>query len=144
MQALEGEIPRIYEAGHEMFNSRLHARGATTGAIIPSSPPSRERFARLANSSSTANPPAATTKICRRRLHRLRLWARRTGVPREILITHYPHPVRSPPRKATSWDRKRLPNWLESGTERRVGHQSSAERPGCSSNMSFVRNQERD
>ena len=43
--------------------------------------------------------------------------------------------------KATSWDRKRLPNWLERGTERRVGHQSSAERPGCSSNMSFVRNQ---
>ena len=57
------------------------------------------------------------------------------------LITHNPHPVRSPSRKATRWDRKRLLNRFESGTKRRAGRQISAERLRCSSNMSFVRNQ---
>ena len=59
-----------------------------------------------------------------------------------FLITHNPHPVRSPSRKATRWDRKRLLNRFESGTKRRAGRQISAERLRCSSNMSFVRNQE--
>ena len=59
-----------------------------------------------------------------------------------LLITHNPHPVRSPSRKATRWDRKRLLNRFESGTKRRAGRQISAERLRCSSNMSFVRNQE--
>ena len=58
-----------------------------------------------------------------------------------FLITHNPHPVRSPSRKATRWDRKRLLNRFESGTKRRAGRQISAERLRCSSNMSFVRNQ---
>ena len=58
-----------------------------------------------------------------------------------LLITHNPHPVRSPSRKATRWDRKRLLNRFESGTKRRAGRQISAERLRCSSNMSFVRNQ---
>ena len=61
---------------------------------------------------------------------------------RLYLITHNPHPVRSPSRKATRWDRKRLLNRFEIGTKRRAGRQISAERLRCSSNMSFVRNQE--
>ena len=61
---------------------------------------------------------------------------------KSFLITHNPHPVRSPSRKATRWDRKRLLNRFESGTKRRVGRQISAERLRCSSNMSFVRNHE--
>ena len=59
-----------------------------------------------------------------------------------FLITHNPHPVRSPSRKATRWDRKRLLNRFEFGTKRRAGRQISAERLRCSSNMSFVRNQD--
>ena len=59
-----------------------------------------------------------------------------------LLITHNPHPVRSPSRKATRWDRKRLLNRFESGTKRRAGRQISVESLRCSSNMSFVRNQE--
>ena len=59
-----------------------------------------------------------------------------------FLITHNPHPVPSPSRKATPWDRKRLLNRFESGTKRRAGRQISAERLRCSSNMSLVRNQE--
>ena len=60
----------------------------------------------------------------------------------EPKIHNNPHPVRSPSRKATRWDRKRLLNRFESGTKRRAGRQISAERLRCSSNMSFVRNQD--
>ena len=66
----------------------------------------------------------------------------RCGRSNQDLITHNPHPVRSPSRKATRWDRKRLLNRFESGTKRRAGRQISAERLRCSSNMSFGRNQE--
>ena len=66
----------------------------------------------------------------------------RPAAPMYDLITHNPHPVPSPSRKATPWDRKRLLNRFESGTKRRAGRQISAERLRCSSNMSLVRNQD--
>ena len=92
-----------------------------------------------------------STEIMEELLELLRQQQRLLNSPEELvprrylasifLITHNPHPVRSPSRKATRWDRKRLLNRFESGTKRRAGRQISAERLRCSSNMSFVRNQ---